>query len=80
MSAEEVANAFVSHYYNTFDSNPDQLMGLFVRGPISTMNPYLRIAQNVSQIIFLFFCFFENTAHLSLSVFFFHSIIAYILT
>lgn len=34
MSAEEVAKAFVSHYYTAFDSNPEQLMGLFVRSPV----------------------------------------------
>jgi hypothetical protein len=31
MSANEVANAFVSHYYQTFDSNVDNLAPLFVR-------------------------------------------------
>ena len=30
MSAEQVANAFTQHYYQTFDSNPDALVGLFV--------------------------------------------------
>lgn len=30
MSAEEVANAFVQHYYSTFDSNVDNLASLFV--------------------------------------------------
>lgn len=31
MSAEEVAKAFVQHYYQTFDSNVDSLGSLFVR-------------------------------------------------
>lgn len=31
MSAEEVASAFVQHFYNTFDSNAEQLSGLYVR-------------------------------------------------
>jgi hypothetical protein len=31
MSAEQVANAFVQHYYQTFDTNPNQLTSLFVR-------------------------------------------------
>jgi Nuclear transport factor 2 (NTF2) domain len=31
MSVEEVANAFVQHYYTSFDSNVEQLAGLFVR-------------------------------------------------
>lgn len=31
MSAEEVAKAFVQHYYQTFDNNVDGLAGLFVR-------------------------------------------------
>ena len=31
MSAEEIANAFVAHYYQTFDSNVEQLQALFVR-------------------------------------------------
>jgi hypothetical protein len=31
MSAEEVAKAFVQHYYQTFDANVDGLAGLFVR-------------------------------------------------
>ena len=30
MSAEEVAKAFVQHYYQAFDSNADSLAGLFV--------------------------------------------------
>jgi hypothetical protein len=30
MSAEEVAKAFVQHYYQTFDGNVDQLAGLYV--------------------------------------------------
>ena len=30
MSADQVANAFTQHYYQTFDSNPDALVGLFV--------------------------------------------------
>ena len=30
MSAEEVAQAFVQHYFQTFDSNVDNLAGLFV--------------------------------------------------
>jgi hypothetical protein len=30
MSAEEVANAFVPHYYQLLDSNPDNLVQLFV--------------------------------------------------
>ncbi|KAL3758205.1 hypothetical protein ACHAWU_004843 [Discostella pseudostelligera] len=29
MSAEEVAQAFVQHFYQTFDSNVDSLAGLF---------------------------------------------------
>lgn len=31
MSAEEIAGAFVQHYYNTRDSNVDALANLFVR-------------------------------------------------
>lgn len=31
MSAEEVAKAFIPHYYNVFDTAPQQLAGLFVR-------------------------------------------------
>ena len=30
MSAEEIANAFITHYYTTLDSNPSQLAGLYV--------------------------------------------------
>jgi hypothetical protein len=30
MSAEEVANAFVNHYYQSLNTNPDALAGLFV--------------------------------------------------
>jgi hypothetical protein len=30
MSAEEVANAFVQHFYQTFDNGVDGLAGLFV--------------------------------------------------
>ena len=30
MSAEEVAKAFVQHYYTTLDSNPQALIGLYV--------------------------------------------------
>lgn len=30
MSAEEIAKAFVQHYYQSFDSNADSLAGLFV--------------------------------------------------
>ena len=30
MSAEEVAKAFVQHFYNTFDSNVEGLAGLYV--------------------------------------------------
>lgn len=30
MSAEEVAAAFVNHYYSTLGSNPSALMGLYV--------------------------------------------------
>jgi hypothetical protein len=71
MSAEEVANAFVNHYYNTFDSNPDQLMGLFVRYPALTLSVYLHVAQTSDTFFFLFFA-----AHLSLAL---HSIITYIL-
>lgn len=32
MSAEEVAKAFVAHYYQTFDSNREQLTSLYVSG------------------------------------------------
>jgi hypothetical protein len=31
MSADEVANAFVTHYYQSLDSNAETLAGLFVR-------------------------------------------------
>jgi hypothetical protein len=31
MSTEEIAHAFVKHYYNSFDTNVEQLAGLFVR-------------------------------------------------
>ena len=31
MSKEDVANAFVSHFYTTLDSNPGALLGLYVR-------------------------------------------------
>ncbi len=30
MSAEEVANAFVNHFYQTFDGGVDALAGLYV--------------------------------------------------
>ena len=30
MSAEEVAKAFVQHFYNSFDSNVEALAGLYV--------------------------------------------------
>ena len=30
MSAEEVATAFIGHYYNTADTNPAALAGLYV--------------------------------------------------
>lgn len=30
MSAEDVAKAFVQHFYQTFDSNVDGLAGLYV--------------------------------------------------
>jgi len=30
MSAEEVAKAFVQHFYNAFDTNVDGLAGLYV--------------------------------------------------
>ena len=30
MSAEEVAKAFVGHFYQTFDSNVEALSGLYV--------------------------------------------------
>jgi len=30
MSAEEVAKAFVQHFYQTFDTNVDALGGLYV--------------------------------------------------
>jgi hypothetical protein len=30
MSADEVAKAFVQHFYTTFDSNLDSLAGLYV--------------------------------------------------
>eukprot|EP00555_Chaetoceros_dichaeta_P006702 CAMPEP_0198270146 /NCGR_PEP_ID=MMETSP1447-20131203/43949_1 /TAXON_ID=420782 /ORGANISM="Chaetoceros dichaeta, Strain CCMP1751" /LENGTH=121 /DNA_ID=CAMNT_0043962033 /DNA_START=57 /DNA_END=422 /DNA_ORIENTATION=+ len=29
MSAQEVATAFVAHFYSTFDTNPDGLAGLY---------------------------------------------------
>lgn len=31
MSKEEIANAFVNHFYQALDSNPGMLMGLYVR-------------------------------------------------
>jgi len=37
MSAEEVAKAFVQHFYATFDSNADHLGGLFVSISCSRM-------------------------------------------
>eukprot|EP00984_Skeletonema_dohrnii_P016790 scaffold7514_cov112-Skeletonema_dohrnii-CCMP3373.AAC.3 len=37
MSAEEVANAFVQHFYATFDANADNLGGLFVSNWCSRM-------------------------------------------
>jgi hypothetical protein len=30
MSGDEVAKAFVQHYYQTWNSNPDALAGLYV--------------------------------------------------
>jgi hypothetical protein len=30
MSAEEIAQAFVGHFYNSFDTNVDSLASLFV--------------------------------------------------
>jgi hypothetical protein len=38
MAAEEVAKAFVSHYYQSLDSNPDALVGLFVRTVIRSIH------------------------------------------
>lgn len=32
MSADEVAKAFVQHFYQTFDANPEGLAGLYVSG------------------------------------------------
>lgn len=34
MSAEEVANAFVQHYYTTFDTNRPALASLYVRSRV----------------------------------------------
>ena len=31
MSAEEIAKAFVNHYYSTLDTSPQGLAGLYVR-------------------------------------------------
>lgn len=39
MSAEEVANAFVQHYYNTFDNNRAALASLYVRHNVATPAP-----------------------------------------
>ncbi|GKY94461.1 hypothetical protein MPSEU_000412000 [Mayamaea pseudoterrestris] len=36
MSAEQVANAFVQHYYQTFDSNVQQLAQLFTQNSMMT--------------------------------------------
>lgn len=35
MSAEDVAKAFVQHYYTTFDTNRAALANLYVRLPLS---------------------------------------------
>jgi hypothetical protein len=32
MSAEDIANAFITHYYTTLNSNPAALAGLYVSG------------------------------------------------
>ena len=31
MSAEEIANSFIQHYYTTLNTNPGALAGLYVR-------------------------------------------------
>ncbi len=31
MSADDIAKAFLGHYYTTLGSNPDALAGLYVR-------------------------------------------------
>lgn len=39
MSAEEVAKAFVQHYYTTFDTNRAGLASLYVRLRLHPINP-----------------------------------------
>ncbi len=40
MSAEEVAKAFVQHFYKTFDSNVEVLAGLYVSNFIGLFTRY----------------------------------------
>lgn len=39
MSAEDIANAFITHYYTTLDGNPSALAGLYVSNPLSPPPP-----------------------------------------
>ena len=52
MSAEEVAKAFTSHYFQTFDTNPDGLAGLFVSTTI-TYNRSIVVAPAMSLLLLL---------------------------
>lgn len=61
MSAEEIAKAFVQHYYQSFDSNADSLAGLFVSPSNSQKYPrwsfeHCRDAIERKKIAFIIFC------------------------
>jgi Nuclear transport factor 2 (NTF2) domain len=63
MSAEDVATAFINHYYSTVDSNPAALAGLYqpnstltfegakFTGPEAIVGKYMVIA-NISYVHF----------------------------
>ena len=51
MSYEEVANAFVPHYYQTFDSNIEALSSLFVSKNQANSPPCLFPHCYVSKIV-----------------------------
>jgi hypothetical protein len=39
MSADDVAKAFVQHFYTAFDTNPEGLAGLYVSDKIMMLTP-----------------------------------------
>lgn len=56
MSADEVASAFIQHYYSTLDSNPGALSGLYVSHPPysrNNMNTHIYIHSNHNQLFLL---------------------------